>query len=34
MKIALVQAMCGHVTCVGPNDFMNPAGSVIPSSPA
>lgn len=22
MKIALVQAMCGHVTCVGPNDFM------------
>lgn len=21
MKIAIVQAMCGHLTCVGPNDF-------------
>lgn len=21
MKVAIVQAMCGHVTCVGPNDF-------------
>jgi len=21
VKIAVVQAMCGHLTCVGPNDF-------------
>lgn len=21
VRIAIVQAMCGHLTCVGPNDF-------------